>query len=375
MKATFRKGKFILLVLILLGNIFLQTGCGFKDIDKRLFVLAIGIDQAEREEHQYRVTLKLAVPSGSLKESSGTMYSYLTEDSSNMADAIRQLKSQVDKEFDFGHLKTIVIGESLLGQDLSEIIDIFLRRRDFQRVAWVAVGLPTAEKVLKTEPTTEMAASVALFNIFSDTGVESPYIVTAYLFDLRRRMLDSGIDPVLPVMQADEKSTKLLVNHSVVLGETKKILKLNPEQTKIYKILKNELDKMELLIEGEDYEFVVSIDAVKSKFKILTPKDQSAVLKMSVDLAGIIEESDEYVPAKELQSLSKQASEEAEKWVRDLLVLFQERKVDPLGIGLRYKATRLANKDLHTKWEQAVYPNMEFDVSVNVGIKSTGVIE
>jgi len=375
MKVTFRKGKCVLIVLILVGNILLQTGCGFKDIDKRLFILAIGIDQAEKEENQYRVTLKLAVPSGSLKEASGTMYSYLTEDSSNMADAIRKLKSQVDKEFDFGHLKTIIIGKKLLGHDLSEIVDIFLRRRDFQRVSWVAIGTPTAEKVLKTEPTTEMPASVALFNIFSDTGVESPYIVTAYLFDFRRKMLESGIDPVLPIMQADEKSTKLLVNHSVVLNDKKEALELNPQQTKVYQTLKNELDKIELLIKGEDHEFVVSIDALKSKFKILTTENGRAVLKLSVDLAGIIEESDEYIQSKELNSLSRQASKEVEKWVRDLLVLFQEKKVDPLGFGLRYKATRLESKDLRREWEQDIYPNMEFDVSVNVGIKSTGVIE
>lgn len=375
MKSIFRKGKFLLLVLILFGNIALQTGCGFKDIDKRLFVLAIGIDQEEGEEDQYRVTLKLAVPSGSLKESSGTMYSYLTEDSSNMADAIRKLKSQVDKEFDFGHLKTIVIGEKLLNDDLSAISDIFLRRRDFQRVSWMAVGRPTAEDVLKTEPGTEMPASVVLFNMFSDTGVESPYIVTTHLFDFRRKVLESGISPMLPIVQADEKKTKLLVNHAVVLNDTKEAVELNPRQTKVLNILNNEVDKLGLLIRGEDREFVISVDEVKSKFKILTADHQRTILKMNVDLAGIVEESDEYLKAKELTSLSKQASKEVEKWVRDLLVLLQEKQVDPLGFGLRYRATRLENGGLQKKWEKELYPNMEFDLSVNVDIKSTGVIE
>jgi len=375
MSIWIRKAKLVLFALILVGSSLLQTGCGFKDIDKRLFVLGIGVDQAKSKGNRYKVTLKLALPSGSLKESTGEMYSYLTKESTKIADAIRQLKTQVDKEFDFGHLKTIVIGKELLKSDLSEITDIFLRRRDFQRISWVAIGEPTAEKVLKTEPKSEMPASVALFNFFAETGVESPYIVNTYLFDFRRKMMEHGIDPVLAIMKVDKKRTKMMVNHSVVLAKDKEPLELNPRQTKVFNILRNNLKKAELIIKKEDLEYIISIDSLKTNYKILTSASSGPVIKMNVDLVGIIEESDHYINSKRLTELGDYAGKEVEKWIQDLFLHFQEKKVDPLGFGLRYKATRLHKKNLFTEWEQEVYPNLKLDVTVNVGIKSTGVIE
>lgn len=376
MKGRLQQGKVILFVFLVIGNMLLQTGCGFKDIDKRIFVMAIGIDKAEDQAEKYKVTLKMAVPSGSLKEASGgNMYSYLTEESSRVSEAIRKLKTQVDKEFDFGHLKTIVIGESLIQKDIGEVIDIFSRRRDFQRISWVSVGKPSAEKVLKAEPKSEMAASVSLFNFFSNTGVESPYIVSTYLFDLCRKIYEQGIDPILPVIETDKEATKLSINHAIVLDDKKIGLELTPRQTKLLNILRNRLNKMEVLIKKEDYEFMISIDSLQSKFKIETPEGQDPVIKLKVDMSGIIEESDRYTNAKEVEHLSKVASKDVEMWLKELLTLFKEKNVDPVGFGLRYRATRLQHQDQTKTWEKELYPNLEFDVTVNVGIKSTGIVE
>ena len=40
----------------------LQAGCAFKDIDKRLFVVGIGVDPSEKVKDGFRVTLKFAKP-------------------------------------------------------------------------------------------------------------------------------------------------------------------------------------------------------------------------------------------------------------------------------------------------------------------------
>lgn len=373
---AFQHGKIILLLLILIGNVMLTVGCGFKDIDKRIFVMSLGVDKAEDPEKNYRVTLKLAVPTGSLKEASGgNMYTYVTQESTKMADAIRRLKTQVDKEFDFGHLKSIVIGEQLLQEDLGEVMDMIGRRRDFQRIAWVAVGSPTAEKVIKTEPKSEMAASVALFNFFDDIGVESPYIVSTHFFDLRRKGMEKGIDAAVPVIKVDEKGSRLTVDHAVILHKKKEDVELSSQQTKLYNLLRNNLKKMELLVKKEDYEFMISIDSLHTKYKIITDEGKSPVVKLNIDLTGILEETDRYTNSKELDGLGKVASQYLEKRIEDFLVFSKENHIDPIGFGLRYKATRLHQEDLIKNWEQELYPKLRFDVNVRVGIKSTGVIE
>ena len=65
----------------------------------------------------------------------------------------------MDKELDFGHTKMLVFDKKILEKDMKESLDFFIRRRDFQMVSWVAVGKPSAEKVVKVEPDSEMSGS------------------------------------------------------------------------------------------------------------------------------------------------------------------------------------------------------------------------
>lgn len=373
MSRYYQKGKMLLLVLILLWSLFLQTGCAFKDIDKRLFVMGIGVDYTGNEDKPYRITLKIALPTGSLKEASSAKYTYLVKESDTLAGAIRIMKTHVDKELDFGHARIIVLGEKVIGRDLTDVMDFFLRRSDIQLISWVAVGKPTAEKVLKAEPASEMAASSALFNLFSDNGVESSYIVTTYLFDFRRRVLEDGIDPILPVLQTNGKH-KITVNKSIVLINKEKILSLTSRQTKIFNLMANELHELDLEIKKEDLTLLINIDHTKVKYKILTPGNQNPVIKMDVEMRGVIEESNKNLSADKIDLYNKYANEVSKKRIYKLLTLFQKEKVDPLGFGLRYKATRLHTKDTYAEWQE-IYPNVEFDISVNVSIKSTGAIK
>ncbi|MEC1522476.1 Ger(x)C family spore germination protein [Neobacillus niacini] len=358
---------------VLALSLMIQSGCGFKDIDKRIFVLSVGIDHTDNEEKPYKIILKLAVPSGSLKQS-GTEYTYLTKESESIASAIRLLKTQVDKEIDFGHAKVIVLGKEILHHDLTEVLDIFVRRRDIQRISWVAVGKPNAESVLKAEPSSEMAGSHALFNLFDQNGVESSYIVTTFLFDLRRRMLETGIDPILPVLSASKDKKKIIVNSSILLAKNKDPLKLNPKETKIYNLLANNVQRTDLTVKRDDLQYTVSIDTAKTSFKIITNPKQKPVIKMDISMEGIIEESNQGMNINALKTFSKQASEEANKDITALLSKLQENEVDPLGFGVRYKATRLHSKDTDKEWLR-LYPNMSFDVNVKVSIMSTGIIE
>ena len=154
------------------------------------------------------------------------------------------IKSEVDKEIDFSHSKMIILGEDILGEDLQETIDWFIRRRDIQKIAWIAVGSPGVEEILKLKPKSESLPANALFLSFGRTGTESAYIITEYLFDLRKRLTEKGLDTVLPVIEANDFQT-YKINSSIVLNKEGKITKLQPEETKVLNILLNRADKLE----------------------------------------------------------------------------------------------------------------------------------
>ncbi len=361
------------IITILALSIILQSGCGFKDIDKRIFVLSIGVDHSDNEEKPYKITLKLAVPSGSIKET-GTKYTYLTKESDSIASAVRLLKSHVDKEIDFGHAKVIVFGEEILNHEMDEVIDFFVRRRDIQMMSWVAVGNPTAESVLKAEPSSEKSGSHALFNYFDQDGVESVYIVSTYLFDLQRRLSEKGYDPILPVLNSSENKKKIVVNSSSLLANKKEPLNLSPEETKLYNVMANNVEKLNQTVKKDDLLFTVSIDASKANYKIITTQKHKPILKMNVTMKGVIEEANQPMNPQKLTTYNKYVSKDLEKQLTELLTKLQENEADPIGFGLRYQASKLHTKNTFEEWRE-LYPELSFDVHVKVSIMSTGIVE
>ncbi|MCR2821562.1 Ger(x)C family spore germination protein [Lederbergia panacisoli] len=371
MSSLIRKG---LLLIICLSLVFLSS-CGFKDIDKRIFVMAIGIDLSENKEKPYIITLKMAIASGAQKGGQGgKKYTYVTKESANLASALRIMKTHLDKEMDFGHSRVIILGKKVLDEDLRDVIDLLVRRRDIQMISWVGVGEPSAEKVVKTEPPSEMAGSLVLPNFFSNNGVESAYIVSTFLFDLRRKMVENGIDPILPIIRANKNKTKLMVNRSIIAPKNNNNITLSANETKIYNLLANKTKKLDINVKNKKMSFAVSIDGSKVKYKIITAPNKQPIIQMKIKMAGIIEESNQRLSPSLLKRYSKLANEKTKKDVLQLLSRFQDESVDPLGFGLRYKATRLHTSDKHKEWTQ-MYPNIKFDVTVVTSIKSTGTVE
>ncbi|MBS4219763.1 Ger(x)C family spore germination protein [Bacillus sp. FJAT-49711] len=363
------------LLLFICFSLVLLSSCGFKDIDKRSFVIAIGIDLTENKEKPYKITLKMAIASGALKGGQGgEKYTYVTKESETLARAFRIMKTHVDKEMDFGHSSIIILGRSVIDKDLADVMDLLIRRRDIQMISWVGVGEPSAENVVKTEPASEMAGSLALSNFFSDNGVESAYIVSTFLFDLRRRMFEGGIDPILPIVRSDKKKTKLMVNESVIAPKSNNNITLSSNETKLYNLLANKANKIDVHVKKNKKSFTVALDKSKVKYKIITSPNSQPVIKMNIKTVGIIEESNESLSPSLLKKYSKLVNQKMKKDVLQLLSRLQNEKVDPLGFGLRYKATRLHTKDTYKEWKN-IYPNVRFEVMVEVSIKSTGTIE
>jgi spore germination protein KC len=56
-----------------------------------------------------------------------------------------------------------------------------------------------------------------------------------------------------------------------------------------------------------------------------------------------------------------------------LLKKIQKANVDPMGFGLRYRATHPGN-DAWKQW-QSIYPTIKFVVNPNIQIEGTGIIK
>lgn len=340
-----------------------------KDIDKRFYVVTTGVDLSDNPAKPYRISLRLAITSAKA-ESGSSRTDIQTIEAASIAEGVRHLKAYVDKELEFGHCRVFVLGKSLLESSSPDAMSWFARRRDIQMISYFAVGEPDALSVLKITPESERYPGNALFLSFGNEGTESPYTVTSYLFDNSRRLLEKGIDPVLPIIRTQEKT--YVIDRVMLLDKKKPRLTLTPGETQLYKMISSHSGKSELVLPLEDGKRVVmTVSDIKAKVHI--KRDSVPVITVKIRMGGTLEESPPNLLEKDWHGLERRMADRYSKQMEQLLIKIRDAGVDPLGFGLKYLSTYFG-KEKDYKWWQSVYPEAKFNVVTDVRVRGPGVI-
>lgn len=130
------------LTVLIFISLFLTAGCtkynfGRTEINKILFVNAVGIDKAEDGSDDIIVssaTKNIKPASGSIGESSDskTKANILTSRGATNAEAIRNLSAFSDKRVFYGHAEYILVGENAAKDDMLKYIDLFNRDHEIR---------------------------------------------------------------------------------------------------------------------------------------------------------------------------------------------------------------------------------------------------
>lgn len=360
-------------VLVLLLILPLQ-GCKFKDIDLKLFVMAIGIDEAENDPAKLSVTLKIAIPQGDPKKAEEQVQ-ILTHEGDTIAEIVREMKSRIDKELDFGHCKALLFGEKYARKNIEEGLDWMMRRRDLQLTIYTGVARPSAKEVLNVQPVTERIPANSLLLALSKDGTESPFIVpAAFSYLLQRRIDEKGVDPILPLIEA-KNDHEFLINKAYLFDKNKALEVLDPEETRIYNLLYLKNLKTSFNLEHEGIKYAYNVEKSKSKYKIITPKTGTPSIEYTIKVSAEMEESyrGSRFTEKMIKDLSKAAGEQMNERVEKVLKKILQTKSDPLGWGLRYQARHWNNSTEYKDWAD-LKERLEFHVKSNVDIKYTGMV-
>lgn len=368
------KLRFFRICLLLTGILFLASGCGLKDLDKRFFVLGIGVDRSDNPKLPYRVSLKLGIASPKIEPGITNKYQIVTQDAKSITEAIRLLKSKVDKELNFGHTKIFIFGKSLAENDIQKPLDWFMRSTQIQLIGFVAVGDPSARAVLDTRVISERLPANSLFLSFNNMGTESSYIMTENLSDFYRRMTERGLDPFLPVIRPMKDSYDI---NQVALFDKQQIkVILTPDQTRVLNQLVLEYPKFDLHTNGEQGKsFDISIRHLKRKLSFSTMQGSNPPhVHIAISMDGFAEESTSSVYDKDWSDLEKKAQKESEERYSNVLDVLRSHSVDPIGLGLRYREMGHVSDADWQRWVD-FYPNLHIDVKVKLKILGSGVIK
>ncbi|WP_270164729.1 Ger(x)C family spore germination protein [Paenibacillus sp. SYP-B4298] len=355
-----------LLVLLLLG------GCGFKDIDKRLFVVATGIDNSGNPDKPYRITLRLAVTSPKIEPGAGQSQ-VETIEARTIAEGVRELKSYVDKELDFGQCKIFMIGEQLARTEIKPPLSWMIRRRDIQAISNVSIGYPSAEAILQIEPKTERYPGNMLFLSFGQEGTESSYTVTQLAFELGRRLTEKGLDPILPIIYPDNGSYR--INQAGIFNKEKLLTILKPEETQLFNQISNTELKSSIGGNVEEDPYVLTVGSIRSTYRTNKNDQGKLVIEFNIRMKGLLEEAPKMVFNKDWSVIEHHIATQYNTSVKKLLTKFQKLGVDPIGFGLRYRATHYSGDGSSWKEWLSLYPEAEFKVNTKITVEGTGLIK
>ncbi|ANY65044.1 hypothetical protein BBD42_31135 [Paenibacillus sp. BIHB 4019] len=362
--------KLMLLALCMLLACTALSGCGFKDIDKRYFIVAMGIDYSGKKQNPFLITLRLAIASPKIEPGAGKAQ-VETIEAASIAEGVRMLKAHVDKELDFGHCKIFLIGERVAYKDYSPVLDWMKRRRDIQSIANLAIGKPDARTILKINPQAERYPGNALFLSFGADGTDNPYTYVENLSDLTRRVMEKGLDPVLPIIR-NEGTSGYIINHTALLDKSKIKLVLKPEESQLFNQLAQNYEKSSIQGSFSNNRIVGAISKIKSHYHF-SEHNGKLQLNMDVRIKALMEEAPPHLFEQGWGQVEQKLSQDYSKLTDKLLIKIQQAGVDPFGFGLHYRATH-GGEAAWKQWEN-IYPTLQFAVNARIKIEGTGLIK
>jgi spore germination protein KC len=211
-----------------------------------------------------------------------------------------------------------------------------------------------------------------LFLSFGGTGVESQYIVSTPLFAFYRNAYEPGTDSVLPVVKS--AGDHFEINHAVVFKDRKAALTMTDRETRLYNILKRQVDMADLEAHVDKTLYAAHINDFKVKYHL---EDKNGItIGIKIKLTGMVEE----------RSKSGRMTEDKQKFVGNLMAAdfkketeaflkkLQDQRLDPLDFGLLYRARHWDEYKTEVSNWQKLYPKAKFDVQVNIHLVSSGTI-
>lgn len=359
-----------LLIIFFIVSFF--TGCDFKDIDRRTFIVAVGIDSVGGNG-EIEVSFKAAIPKTIGQSGSGQgekNFEFYTVRGNSFGEIFRLLKTKTSLEPDFGHMKIIVLGEGYVkNNEIDDVIDFFARRRDIQLIAYVAVGSPSAKAVLSMEPQGEKTAGGALFIKFGQ-GTNSEYGLITMLKDVKYSATTKGMTAFCPVLEVAEG--KIILEKVALFDRVKFSMFLNRDETKLFKLLFEGVQNGYIVVDTLESKNPLGININSGKAAIkLKEVNNDIIYNIKVTIKGNLEEVGEYV---ELTDAEARAKKILDSRISLLLGKLQKNGLDPLQLQVKYWANN-KNYDFSDEWLENQYKKVQFKVDSNVVIERTGIFK
>jgi len=390
----------------LVSALLLLSGCWDRyELEERANILGLAVDYADEstkdftipevthrkgefpdsgDKKLYKVTAQLAVP-GKIKlgpeggsGNGADKTSWVLETVGyTMKDALLNLQQQLAERLYLGHLQIVIINNEIAEDGLTDINDFLRRDYEVRRTAWMVITEGKASDVLETAPPIEIVPALYL-SLTLDNAMRFGKVSKGYLGKYWTDLADIGVDAKLPVVKVIEKDRIMLMGLAY-FKENQKVGTMSPIEVGGYLAMRERNPGGYTIAVSTADGGVYLVESLKRDAEInVNVKNGQPTAKINVRIEAAIEEEtkENDLGKKKLEEVEKEANEQVEEILNDLVGRWQKDKSDVLGIGARIRAyhSNYWDKDIKTddKWTET-YKEMDIQVNVNFKIRRTGM--
>jgi len=383
--------RFLPFLLILLVSIIL-TGCwDLKDINRRVMVVALGLDLAERtetENYEYismvKLTAQVAIPE-KLSGGAGQPLTIGAEAVWNVSAIGRNvsmcyvnLQQRLQDELFLGHTRVLVISEDLAREGLSRYMNFFRNNPEFRRLSYLLISENKAEDLLNTFPKTANLQAIYLMNLIEDeiqrqTMPDLPFIEIAI------RDVTSGVDPIAVLISSDKETGNIKYSGLAVFRGDRMVGKLDVEETWSYlQLAEGKLSGLQVVrdVESEIGRLSIVFKDLKRKMRLVLTEKGNFKFECKLSFEGIIFSQE--VPAvytKEiyLDQLENRVSTEVKREIETVFYKVQQKyNADIFGFGELVKTYMPEEWKRIEDWHEE-FKKVELELDVETIIRSSGM--
>ncbi|CAM3877459.1 Ger(x)C family spore germination protein [Aeromicrobium ponti] len=354
------------MVQIILLPLFL-TGCMNIDqhiLDDVQLITGAAYEYVDDDTIELTTVFPNHQPDGSVKNETLTTTAILNKENRD------KQSLQSEKPMVSGKLEVALYERNTAEKGILELLDTLSRDPSIGANVYMAILDGNPKEVLNKQYG-NIDNGIFLSNLI-EQNVESGLIHKTNLHIFKYKLYAEGIDPMLPIIE--QKEGKLNINAIGLFEEDKLVDQIEQEKFFFMTILlerKGQKDTYALKTKEEKKASIVNIKSVR-KYDIPKPMTNSEI-KININLKAIIREyNDGTLNKQKIKKVENALKEEIETKSEEMIQQFQEKGIDPLGIGEEVR-TRTRQWD-QKKWKE-LYPDIKITVQAKVKIMESGVIE
>ncbi|WP_313800869.1 Ger(x)C family spore germination protein [Cytobacillus sp.] len=291
--------------------------------------------------------------------------------SSILSKEIRDKHSlQSEKPLVSGKLEVTLYEKKTAERGIKDLLDTLQRDPSVGSNVYLAV-IDGSPRELLSKQYGNMDNGIFLSNLI-EQNIESGLIHKTNLHQFLYKYYAEGIDPMLPII--GRKDGKINLKAIGLFDNDKMVDHIEEKEYFYLKILlnrKGENDTHAIQLDGNTKVSIFNIRS-KRKYQIPKPMTNNEII-IQVKIKSMIREYNDGILTKQkLKELEQAMEEDIKKNSEEMIKKFQEKKIDPLGVGEEVRTrTRKWNKE---KWEE-IYPDIKISVQVTMDIIESGIIE